>query len=88
MGLHINADFVWSTHIDKLSIELKKRKGLLRRIKKRVRKEKIVIIAEAIFNSVLRYGVAVFLKNEENPKPKYLQNFDKKDWIWENIPSY
>jgi hypothetical protein len=62
LGLHINADFVWSTHIDKLSIELKKRIGLLRRIKKRVPKEKIVIIAEAIFNSLLRYGVAVFLK--------------------------
>ena len=40
LGLHINADFVWSTHIDKLSIELKKRVGLLRRIKKRVPKEK------------------------------------------------
>jgi hypothetical protein len=52
---------VWSTHIDKLSIELKKRKGLLRRT--REEQEKIVIIAEAIFNSVLRYGVAVFLKN-------------------------
>ena len=44
------------------SIELKKRIGLLRRIKKRVPKEKIIIIAEAIFNSLLRYGVAVFLK--------------------------
>jgi hypothetical protein len=62
LGLHINADFVWTTHIDKLSIELKKRIGLLRRIKKRVPKEKIAIIAEAIFNSLLRYGVAVFLK--------------------------
>jgi len=62
LGLHINADFGWSTHIDHLSIELKKRIGLLRRIKKRVPKEKIVIIAEAIFNSLLRYGVAVFLK--------------------------
>ena len=62
MGLHINADFGWSTHIDHLSIELKKRIGVLRRIKKRVPKEKIVIIAEAIFNSLLRYGVAVFLK--------------------------
>ena len=28
LGLHINADFVWTTHIDKLSIELKKRTGL------------------------------------------------------------
>ena len=62
MGLHINADFGWSTHIDYLSIELKKRIGVLRRIKKRVPKEKIIIIAEAIFNSLLRYGVAVFLK--------------------------
>ena len=32
------------------------------KIRKRVPKEKIVIIAEAIFNSLLRYGVAVFLK--------------------------
>ena len=31
LGLHINADFGWSTHIDQLSIELKKRIGLLRR---------------------------------------------------------
>ena len=77
MGLHINADFGWSTHIDQLSIELKKRIGLLRRIRKRVPREKIVIIAEAIFNSLLRYGVAVFLKpiydkeNMEKPRQKY-----------------
>ena len=62
LGLHINADFGWSTHIDQLSIELKKRIGLLRRIRKRVPKEKIVIIAEAIFNSLIRYGAAVYLK--------------------------
>ena len=62
LGLHINADFGWSTHIDQLSIQLKKRIGLLRRIRKRVPKEMIVIIAEAIFNSLLRYGAAVFLK--------------------------
>ena len=76
LGLHINADFVWSTHIDKLSIELKKRTGLLRRIQKRVPKEKIVIIAEAIFNSLLRYGVAVFLK------PVY----DKEDLNMKKLP--
>ena len=76
LGLHINAEFVWSTHIDKLSIELKKRTGLLRRIQKRVPKEKIVIIAEAIFNSLLRYGVAVFLK------PVY----DKEDLKMKKLP--
>ena len=41
---------------------LKKQTGLLRRIRNRVPKEKINMIAEAIFNSLLRYGVAVFLK--------------------------
>jgi hypothetical protein len=48
----------------------------LRRIKKRVPKEKIVIIAEAIFNSLLRYDVAVFLK------PVY----EKKDLNMEKNP--
>ena len=48
--------------LDKLSIELKKRMGLLRRIRNRVPKEKINMIAETIFNSLLIYGVAVFLK--------------------------
>ena len=61
LGLHINADFVWTTHIDKLSIVLKQRIGLLKRIKMRIPKEKVVIIAEAIFNSLLRYGVAVHI---------------------------
>ena len=41
LGLHINSDFLWTTHVDNLSIELKKRIGLLRRIRYRVTKEKI-----------------------------------------------
>ena len=52
----------WVVNSYRSSIQLKKRIGLLRRIKKRVPKEKNIIIAEAIFNSLLRYGVAVFLK--------------------------
>ena len=38
-----------------------KRMGLLKRIKKRVSKEKLIIIAEAIFNSKIRYGIAAYL---------------------------
>ena len=75
LGLHINADFQWTTHVDNLSIELKKRTGILRRIRNRVPKEKINMIAEAIFNSLLRYGVAVFLKpvyDEEDLKARKL----------------
>jgi hypothetical protein len=32
LGLHINSSFEWSTHIEKMKIELKKREGLLKRI--------------------------------------------------------
>ena len=42
----------------------------------RIPKEKVVIIAEAIFNSLLRYGVAVFLK------PVY----DEEDLKMEKLP--
>ena len=61
LGLHINSDFSWNTHVEKISIELKKRIGLLKRIKNRVPKDKLIIIAEAIFNSKIRYGVSVYL---------------------------
>ena len=61
LGLHINSSFEWNTHIEKLVIELKKRMGLLKRIKQRVPKEKLIIIAEAIFNSKIRYGIAAYL---------------------------
>ena len=32
LGLHVNSNFGWNTHIEKISIELKKRIGLLKRI--------------------------------------------------------
>ena len=32
LGLHINSDFGWNTHVEKISIELKQRIGLLKRI--------------------------------------------------------
>ena len=38
-----------------------KRVGLLKRIKKIIPKDKLIIIAEAIFNSKIRYGIAVYL---------------------------
>jgi hypothetical protein len=75
LGLNINSDFGWSTHVDKLSIKLKQRTGVLARIRYRIPKEKINMIAEAIFNSLIRYGAAVFLKpvyDEEELKRKKL----------------
>ena len=75
LGLNLNSDFNWNTHIDKISIELKKRIGLLRRIKQRIPRNKLVIVAEAIFNSKIRYGIAVYITpifDEEDLKLKKL----------------
>ena len=75
MGLHINSDFQWNTHIDKISVELKKRIRLLKRIKNRVPRNKLVIISEFIFNSKIRYGIAIYLNPiyaEEDLKMKKL----------------
>ena len=44
-----------------ISIELKKRIGILARIKQRVPVNKLIIISEAIFNSKIRYGIAAYI---------------------------
>ena len=47
--------------IDIALIELRKRTGLLRRIKPRLPVDKLIMIAESIFNSVLRYGISLYI---------------------------
>ena len=78
LGLHINSDFKWHDHVNKISIELKQRLGLLRRIKQRIPVNKLIIVAEAIFNSKIRYGIAVYLK------PIYEKEDLKGDILSEN----
>ena len=60
LGLTINSDLNWSTHVDKLITTLKQRLGLLRRIKNKINSHKLKIVAEAIFSSKMRYGMSVF----------------------------
>ena len=60
LGLHVSSSLDWKIHVEKLSIELRKRIGLLRRIKYKVTQEKLGMIAESIFNSKLRYGISVY----------------------------
>ena len=60
LGLRINSDLNWSTHVDKLCTTLKQRLGLLRRIKHKINSHKLKIVAEAIFSSKMRYGMSVF----------------------------
>ena len=75
LGLHVNSDFDWSTHVEKTSVELKKMIGLLRRIRNSIPKEKLAVIAEAVFNGKIRYSIAVYLSpvfEEEDLKMKKL----------------
>ena len=62
LGLHVSREFNWKIHVEKIAVELNKRVGLLRRMTKRLTRGKLMMVAEAIFNSVLKYGIAVYLK--------------------------
>ena len=56
----VNSDLNWTTHVDKLCTTLKQRLGLMRRIKCKLNSNKLQIIAEAIFQSKIRYGISVY----------------------------
>ena len=60
LGLQVNSNLDWKSHINYLCNKLKQRLALLRRIKLRVPRETLRIISEAIFFSKLRYGIAVY----------------------------
>ena len=58
--MHVSSNLDWKAHIDKLCSILKQPMGLLRRIKHKITKDKLQIVAEAIFTSKIRYGLAVY----------------------------
>ena len=60
LGLHVNSDLNWNKHVSKLCTTLKQRLGMLRRIKYKVHSHKLQMIAEAIFQSKIRYGISVY----------------------------
>ena len=60
LGLTVNSDLNWTTHVEKLCTSLKQKLGFLRRIKYKVNSNKLQMIAEAIFQSKLRYGISVY----------------------------
>ena len=67
LGIYISSDLNWTTHVDKLSSTLKQRIGQLKRIKHKVIAEDLKTVSEAIFNSKLRYAIAVWT----NPKYEF-----------------
>ena len=61
LGLHISSDFCWNSHVHHVSVDLKKKLGLLMRIKHKVPKKILIQIADSIFISKIRYGISVYL---------------------------
>ena len=68
LGMTIQGDLKWDSHVTELKKTLKKRIGVLTRLKHLVPKESLKMAAEAIFTSKLRYGIATYLR------PKLRQN--------------
>ena len=60
LGLYISSDLDWKAHVEELCTKLKQRLGLLRRIRYKIDSDKLKIVAEAIINSKIRYGIAVY----------------------------
>ena len=59
--LLLKSEFTWNSYVDDINIVLNNRISLLKRIKQRVPRNKMAMIAEAIFNSKIRYGISVYL---------------------------
>ena len=78
LGLRINSSLDWKSHINYLTSTLNQRTAMLKRIKQRVPIETLKTIADAIWNSKLRYGIAVYYK------PR-LTNNDEKCTIQEPL---
>ena len=62
LGLQVSSSLDWKTHIQHLCSTLKQRLGMLKRIQQRLPREELILVAEAIFNSRIRYGIPVFYK--------------------------
>ena len=62
LGLHFSSALDWKIHLEKLTSKLNQRLGILRRLKSKVPQRKLQVIAEAIFTSVARYGISVYMR--------------------------
>ena len=68
-------------------MELRKRTGLLKRIQSRLPIDKVITIAESIFNSVLSYGISLYLTpiyEKEEVKMRKLPASTKKLQVLQN----
>ena len=62
LGMTMSGDLTWTQQAEEVKKKLKQRIGILRRLKYNVPQSTMRIIAEAIFTSKLRGGIAVYCK--------------------------
>ena len=76
LGMTISGDLTWSQHAEETKKKLRQRIGILRRLKYNIPQSTMRIIAEALFTSKLRSGIALYCKprlSNREPKNKLLK---------------
>jgi hypothetical protein len=62
LGMKLSSDLTWSDHIQALLSTLRQRIGIIRRLRYKISKAGLKVVVEGIFNSLIRYGVALYCK--------------------------
>ena len=60
LGLTLSANLSWRGHVQELKKALHQRLFIIRRLRESLPKKQLIIVAEAIFNSKIRYGLPLF----------------------------
>ena len=82
LGIRVASDMGFKNHIENICGKMNQRLSILRRLNNKIPREKLRIIAGAIFTSVARYGIAVYSKprlhsdpmSEDTHKLQVIQN--------------
>ena len=87
LGLHVSREFNWKNHVDKMVVKLNQKVALIRRMRDRLPRRKLIMMAESIFNSKVRYGIALYLTpvyEKEQVKAKQLSTEARKLQVIQN----
>ena len=74
LGLQIAPGLDWGLHVDSVIKKLNQRMFMLRRLRDKIPLAKLKVAAEAIYVSVARYGMAVYLKPRLHQDPQSENN--------------
>ena len=62
LGMEVAGDLTWTAHNEKLQKKLRQRIGVLRRLKYSLPPRALSQVAEAIFTSLIRYGISLYCR--------------------------